>query len=109
MGLQRRMTLLQIIGRLHLKDTVLSHILHEKIGEKGIISIIKNFNLLGYDVEEISTEIVKGNPIIIVRETGFINSIQQQLMSQGMLRSLAILIFIEHTALLDRLSWFCTS
>jgi hypothetical protein len=74
----------------------IASILKDQVSESGKKNIIKSFNVLGYNIIELNAELVNGVPKILIKESGFENFIQQKLMSQGMFRALALLIFIEY-------------
>jgi hypothetical protein len=59
-------------------------------------SVIQDFNSLGYSLELINIKKNGDQNIIYVRENGFKYEIHQILLSQGMFRSLFLLIFIQH-------------
>jgi AAA15 family ATPase/GTPase len=65
--------------------------------EQNKQSIIKCFNNIGYDIENISIQEV-GNEIMVlyVKEVGIDKEIPHYRLSQGMFRTLSVLIFIEY-------------
>jgi hypothetical protein len=74
----------------------IAKILLENVSKDGVKNVIFHFNKLGYDLVDLTADTIKGVPKILVKERGFVNFIEQNMMSQGMLRSIALLIFIEY-------------
>lgn len=66
--------------------------------------VIKDFNTIGYDLEDFKAEKTQGQPIEVkvlqIKEKGLRYFISQDNMSQGMFRALALLIILQH--LLDK-------
>ena len=83
-------------GRESISIENIAQILVDEVSDAGIKNIISNFNQLGYEIEALKGEYVADTPKILIKERGFTNFIEQRVMSQGMIRSLALLIFIEY-------------
>lgn len=59
-------------------------------------NIVKNFNSLGYEIKEISVESLADNNVIYVLESYMTKKIPQHELSQGMFRTLALVVFLEY-------------
>ena len=79
-------------------------ILLESLDKNHYESIIENFNSLGYNLENISLKKDEGGAKIVVFEKGLKLGINQPQLSQGMFRSLSILIFIEYLIVTKKVS-----
>jgi len=62
--------------------------------------VIEDFNNIGYDLEDFKTEVTTGQPfdvkVLQIKEKGLKHFINQENMSQGMFRALALLIILQH-------------
>lgn len=59
-------------------------------------NVVKNINSLGYEVEEISVESLADNNVLYVLEKYMTRKIPQHELSQGMFRTLALVVFLEY-------------
>ncbi len=58
-------------------------------------SVIKNFNSLAYNIETITVQ-DRGDTILLVKEEGLPHRVPHFRLSQGMFRSLAVIIYMEY-------------
>jgi hypothetical protein len=58
--------------------------------------IIKEFNMLGYNLKELYTKKENGIDVLYIKEKGLKYGLRQDQLSQGMFRALALIIFIHH-------------
>lgn len=70
--------------------------LYKSLGNRNKGQIIAYFNQIGYDIEEISFKEENTGMSLFVKESGLKNFIPHHQLSQGMFRSLSVLIFLEY-------------
>ena len=68
-----------------------------KLSEKHHQSIINDLNSIGYKIESIKTIKWKDEYIVSIKERGIENEITETQISQGLIRALAVLVFIEYS------------
>ena len=71
--------------------------LFSKLSEKQHQSIINDLNSIGYQIESIKTIKWKEEYIVSLKEKGIENEISETQISQGLIRALAVLVFIEYS------------
>jgi hypothetical protein len=69
--------------------------LFKALKKESIINIINEFNSLGYDVDEISAQDKIEYSILFVKERQLNRALPHYKLSQGMFRTLAILVYVE--------------
>jgi predicted ATPase len=72
----------------------------DKLTPDSILEVIKDFNLIGYGIEEATLGQVAGTPLdlklIFIKEKGVKYPIQQTEISNGMMRAFALLVMIQY-------------
>ncbi len=68
----------------------------EKMSPGQKANLLKTFNSIGYEVSEMNTQKNENGPILYIKEEKINKKVVQRLISQGMFRALALLIFIHH-------------
>jgi hypothetical protein len=70
--------------------------LMKELDESSKYEIIEEFNMLGYDLEELYTKQESGKDVLYIREKGLKYGLRQNHLSQGMFRALALIVFIHY-------------
>lgn len=70
--------------------------LFQKLDDKSITKIIFDLQEVGYNISKIYVKEQKEQPVIYVKEKGLKEDIPHFRLSQGMIRSLSLLVFIEY-------------
>lgn len=67
-----------------------------RLDSSHLKSVVKNINSLGYKVKEISVESLADNNVLYVLEDYMTKKVPQHELSQGMFRTIALLVFLEY-------------
>lgn len=71
-------------------------ILQNELTEEDRGAICSSLCTLGYEIDQIDVQLVSGVPKIVVKEKGLLYPIEQRLLSQGMFRVIAIVVYLQY-------------
>jgi predicted ATPase len=73
-----------------------AHLLLRDIPTSDYAAICQDINSIGYNIESIEASMVNNTPQLLVREKGLVFPIEQRLLSQGMYRAIALIIYLHY-------------
>lgn len=82
----------------------LNEVNQDKRPDYFLYKIMDDFNSLGYEIRDIKTESDSDKSVLTVKEGNLKSYLRQDALSQGMFRSLALLIFMEYMISIKKVS-----